>query len=356
VNAVKAVLKRDKSWFMLDEVQDTDCTQFGFFAFHSKFGAGKAESRLTIVGDFDQSIYSFRGATPVALQTQIAALFPGMKAHVLEINYRSTPAIVAACRAIIAPNYTGADACKDLKAHRPSGPPVQLVKCTSIEAEYERIAAEVDAWYAAGVALRRHAAVGKGYGMAVLFWMNTDAYAFSAFLRDRWGKCSPHDSNKVLECREEAGSTAASAEAHTGALFVGTVHAAKGAQFEIVFLAGLGALVPGENSWAPTSSWRKHAKWVAKQFGADQAAADAENRRLQFVAASRPRSLLHVSYAVPANAKPDDEPCAAVGCIRSALGGNQKLLTVLSCGEGEAAALAARFPHSIVDLMGEDHA
>ena len=367
VNAAKAVLTRDQSWFMLDEVQDTDCAQFGFFAYHSKFGAGKGEARLTIVGDFDQSIYSFRGATPVALRTQIAALFPGLKAHMLEINYRSTPAIVAACRAIIAPNYTDADdVCKDLKANRADGLRVQLVQCASIEAEYERIAAEIDAWYAAGVALAKGAAVGKGDGMAVLFWRNVDVKAFAAHLRKRWSLCSPHDHNKILECREEApsgsseapsGAELGSAEASTDApvkpLFVGTIHAAKGAEFEIVFLGGLGAMPPSENSSWPTS-WRKHAKWVAKQFGADQAGADAENRRLQFVAASRPRSLLHVSYAVPPNPKPDDQPCEAVDCIRAALGGNNALLEDLSCAAGQAAALAAQNPHDAAELMGDN--
>ena len=364
VKAAKEVLTRDQSWFMLDEVQDTDCAQFGFFAYHSKFGAGKTESRLTIVGDFDQSIYSFRGATPVALRTQIAALFPGLKAHVLEINYRSTPAIVAACRAIIAPNYTNADdACKDLKANRAGGLPVQLVQCASIDAEYERIAAEIDAWYASGVALGKGAAVGKGDGMAVLFWRNVDVKAFAAFMRERWSQCSPRDDNQILECREEApsgseaGSTTAATDAATGepeptgALFVGTIHAAKGAEFEIVFLAGLGAMPPSENSNWPTS-WRKHAKWVAKQFGEDQAGADAENRRLQFVAASRPRSLLHMSYAVPANPKPDDEPCAAVDCIRRALGGD--LLKEFTCAAGQAASLVADFPHNAVVLLGDD--
>jgi hypothetical protein len=93
---------------------------------------------------------------------------------------------------------------------------------------------------------------------------------------------------------------------------------------------------------------------VAKQFGADQAGADAENRRLQFVAASRPRSLLHVSFAVPPNPKPDDQPCEAVGCIRAALGGDDTLLQELSCAAGQAEALAARYPHNAAELMGDN--
>ena len=354
VEAVKAVLERaHPSFYMLDELQDTDGAQFGFIAHLSKFRAARTDARLTIVGDFDQSIYSFRGASPEALRAEMAALFPGTRPHLLEVNYRSTPAIVAACRAIIAPNYAGADGGKDLQAKRQAGMAVQLVECSGIDAEYERIAAEVDAWYAAGVALGKGAAVGKGDGMAVLFWRYVDVRAFSLFMRDRWSRCSPHDNHKrVAECREEAGGAAA--DAPEGALFVSTIHMVKGNEYEIVFLAGLGALSASAEG-ANKTSWRQHAKWAALSFVNAETAA-AENRRMQFVAASRPRSLLHVSYAMAAagdKAKPDDEPCEAVANLCGALRGGG-LLQELRCAAGEADALAAAAQHDAVELMGED--
>lgn len=272
------------------------------------------------------------------------------------MNFRSTPAIVAACRAIIAPNYAAdGAAAKAMTAHRKDGPPVQLVECSSIEAEYERIAAEVDAWYAAGIALAKGSA-GKGAGMAVLFWRYADVTAFASFMRNHW---SGRSGMQVAASREEGGDDAESpeAEAPQGALYISTIHGVKGLEYEIVFLAGLGVMVPSERSSYPTS-WVKHLRWTASTSAdRDRQAALAEARRMLFVAASRPVSLLHVSYAGGA-----EDRCEAVADLRRALQSSppQRLQELRCCTAAAAAPgwLSARqlaeAPRSSAELMGED--
>lgn len=55
---------------------------------------------LCVVGDPDQAIYSFAGAEPTHL-TEFAALFPGATVVRLDANYRSTPQILGAARAVL---------------------------------------------------------------------------------------------------------------------------------------------------------------------------------------------------------------------------------------------------------------
>ena len=353
VAAAKEVIKRSQpSYYILDELQDTDVGQFQLLAHLSKFGAAPNESRLTAVGDYDQAIYGFRGAFPEALRDQMSRLFPNTAPVRLENNYRSTPAIVAACRAIVAPNYVGsAETPKDLKAHRATGLPVQLVECGSMDAEYQRIAEEIDAWCACGVAIGIKAP-GKGDGMAVLFLRKADVEFFADFMRTRW----VHDPlKKVVTCRDDSGDSSASSsqgerDAPGDALYVSTIHAAKGTEYEIVFLAGLGEI---KGDFRQT--WVGSLKWSVKcSAPVGQAAVVQENRRVQFVGASRPRSLLHVSYAGAA-----DGWCEAVANLKAALGRQRSLLEQPCCrNAADAKLLAAAFApqRTCAALMGAEAA
>jgi DNA helicase-2/ATP-dependent DNA helicase PcrA len=80
--------------------------------------AAAGAGNLTAVGDDAQSIYRFRGADYDNI-LRFPDRHPGARIHQLDVNYRSTPQIVALTRASIARNSTGFP--KELVAARPDG-------------------------------------------------------------------------------------------------------------------------------------------------------------------------------------------------------------------------------------------
>lgn len=83
---------------LVDEYQDTNAVQYQITRILSS-GSGN----LCVVGDHDQSIYAFRGATPEALSA-LTRDYPNTKVVVLEQNYRSTQRILEVAQAVIDPN------------------------------------------------------------------------------------------------------------------------------------------------------------------------------------------------------------------------------------------------------------
>lgn len=95
------VLKKIQSrypYLMVDEYQDTSNNQFELV----RLLAGEREN-ICVVGDDDQSIYSWRGANPESIQEFLRA-FPKCKRVTLEQNYRCSPNILNAANAVISEN------------------------------------------------------------------------------------------------------------------------------------------------------------------------------------------------------------------------------------------------------------
>lgn len=89
---------------LVDEYQDTNPAQYALIKALAGDGAGGATgAELTVVGDADQSIYAFRGAT-VRNIVEFEKDFPTADTILLEQNYRSTQNILDAANAVIANN------------------------------------------------------------------------------------------------------------------------------------------------------------------------------------------------------------------------------------------------------------
>ena len=119
-------------YLLVDEYQDTNQAQFRII----QLIAGDAMN-LCVVGDDDQSIYSWRGAV-VSNILDFPKIFPGAKEIKLEQNYRSTNAILKTANAIIAENSARYD--KNLWSAKGEGEPVRVFRVQDGEAEARFVA------------------------------------------------------------------------------------------------------------------------------------------------------------------------------------------------------------------------
>ncbi len=137
-----ATVRARKRWFSVDEYQDTNPLQERLL----ELWAGDAED-ICVVGDEDQTIYTFAGATP-ALLTGFAARHPGTRVVDLVENYRSTPEVLEVANRLLAADGRP----KRLVATRPSGARPTIVRHPNASAELDAIAARSMALIADGVA------------------------------------------------------------------------------------------------------------------------------------------------------------------------------------------------------------
>jgi superfamily I DNA/RNA helicase len=127
---------------MVDEFQDTNAAQLAMVR-HLVTGHQNA----VVVGDDDQSIYSWRGADPANI-LRFAELFPGAKIVKLEQNYRSTRTILAAANDVIANNKLRHG--KQLWSKLGDGEPITHAVAATAEDEARWLAAEIAALHKAG--------------------------------------------------------------------------------------------------------------------------------------------------------------------------------------------------------------
>ena len=120
---------------LVDEYQDTNATQYELL----KLLVGE-RAHFTAVGDDDQSIYGWRGATLDNLK-KLPVDFPQLQVIKLEQNYRSTSAILRAANNVIGPNPKLFP--KTLFSELGEGEPVRVVACDTEEHEAERALARI---------------------------------------------------------------------------------------------------------------------------------------------------------------------------------------------------------------------
>jgi DNA helicase-2/ATP-dependent DNA helicase PcrA len=109
----------------VDEFQDVNPVQFRLLEGWLGIEATKTEVDLCVVGDPNQAIYSWNGADPTLL-TGFTERFPSAEVVHLADNFRSTPQILAAANAVLADGRSGREDA-ELVAHAANGPaPVVL--------------------------------------------------------------------------------------------------------------------------------------------------------------------------------------------------------------------------------------
>jgi DNA helicase II / ATP-dependent DNA helicase PcrA len=129
-----------KTWISVDEYQDTN--QLAERLLHLWLGKS---ADLGVVGDPDQTIYTFTGATPDFL-LRFGERHAGTRTIALQDNYRSTPEILALASRLITVGARGA-----LRATRPAGPATKIRRFADGGAELDGLVVSIQALLREGI-------------------------------------------------------------------------------------------------------------------------------------------------------------------------------------------------------------
>lgn len=163
------VLQRYQNRFvyvLVDEYQDTNRAQFDLI----RMLCGKRRN-ICVVGDEDQSIYSWRGAD-IRNILDFEKIFPDVTVLKLEQNYRSSKTIIEAASCVIERNTMRKG--KHMWTDNPEGDAIEIVECFNDKDEAEFIAQESAKLYKAGTPYKE---------MAVFYRSNAQARQIEDSLR-----------------------------------------------------------------------------------------------------------------------------------------------------------------------------
>ncbi|MEO5735305.1 MAG: UvrD-helicase domain-containing protein [Rubrivivax sp.] len=164
---------------LVDEYQDTNAVQYELLKALVANDDGEA-SAFTAVGDDDQSIYGWRGATVDNLK-RLPQDYPALKVIALEQNYRSTGHILRAANAVIAHNPKLFE--KRLWSDLGDGEPVRVIETDGEEHEAERAVARIQSLRGGAVVTAEASGVPKLSDFAILYRANHQARVFEQKLR-----------------------------------------------------------------------------------------------------------------------------------------------------------------------------
>lgn len=120
---------------LVDEYQDTNHAQYQFVRLLTE-----EHRQVTVVGDDDQSVYSWRGAD-IRNILSFESDYPDATVVKLEQNYRSTTTILDAANALVANNRGRKP--KKLWSDRGAGDPVVIIECRDEHEEARMVCAEL---------------------------------------------------------------------------------------------------------------------------------------------------------------------------------------------------------------------
>ncbi|MFB0611136.1 ATP-dependent helicase [Aurantiacibacter poecillastricola] len=145
-DVLKSYQQRYK-YILVDEYQDTNAVQYLWLRL-----LAQERKNICVVGDDDQSIYSWRGAE-VANILRFEKDFPGAKVVKLEQNYRSTPQILAAASGLIEANSQRLG--KTLWTQLPEGQKVRVIGVWDAPEEARRVGEEIERLEREGASLEQ---------------------------------------------------------------------------------------------------------------------------------------------------------------------------------------------------------
>ena len=152
-------------YFLVDEYQDTNYAQYKLVALLSELNRN-----LCVVGDDDQSIYGWRGAT-IRNILEFEKDFPGARVVVLDQNYRSTQAILDAASSLVAKNRSCRN--KKLWTDQKGGDLIRFLLAPDDREEAEMVVREI---------FRLERESFKPQDIAILFRMNSQSRSFEQAL------------------------------------------------------------------------------------------------------------------------------------------------------------------------------
>ncbi|WP_106797452.1 RecQ family ATP-dependent DNA helicase [Rhizobium sp. H4] len=116
--ALRETLIQGYRWILVDEYQDIGPEEYGLISAVAGRSLDDQEQRLSLfaVGDDDQNIYAFAGAS-IEFIRRFEADYSARPSYLVE-NYRSTAAIVAAANSVIAPALDRMKADQDITVNR----------------------------------------------------------------------------------------------------------------------------------------------------------------------------------------------------------------------------------------------
>lgn len=273
--AVTEELRKNFPFIFVDEYQDINPAQHALL----KILAGE-NGQVTAIGDPNQAIYGFRGSDS-KLFAEFAGDFTGAKILSLSDNYRSTKNLISASTQVIAKG--SAPHVPELVANIYTEGRLTVHESATEKAEAEFVVHQIEK-LVGGTSMfsqdsgrvAREEEAGVSFGdVAVLYRLKSQARALKEAF-DRSGipyhLAGKADSDDVCPPREEEVSFAAEK------VSLMTLHAAKGLEFAVVFIAGC------EDNLLPL---------CLGNLVSDQ----EEERRLLYVGMTRAKGRLYLLYA-----------------------------------------------------------
>ena len=155
-------------YILVDEFQDTNPNQYELIRLiASKHGA------ITVVGDDDQAVYSWRGAN-IRFMTDFKEDFKGARTMKMERNYRSTREILDFANTLIRRNKFRQ--VKEMWTERVSGNPVTLMLVSSKESEAEQVADMIEHYSREDPSM---------FPLAILYRINSQSFPFESVFQKR---------------------------------------------------------------------------------------------------------------------------------------------------------------------------
>lgn len=164
---VKSKIEERYKYYLVDEFQDTNSAQLRIIEL-----LGSKYSNVCVVGDDDQSIYSWRGALFETLE-RFESIFKGSKLIKLEQNYRCTNVILDAANTVIKNNSKRKE--KTLWSNNDGSHPIEISQLANDEEEARFIADKCMSWLGEGL---------KASDIAILYRANNQARPIELALRE----------------------------------------------------------------------------------------------------------------------------------------------------------------------------